>query len=71
MTRPRLSPHQREVLGRLTRISGSSRRWVIARNIGSRTACEHLVDKGYAERQVESGPRGGELLSYRPVETTS
>lgn len=66
--RPRLTPHQREVLGDLRRRSGSKHRWVDVRDIGSRTACEHLVAKGYAERKVDHGPRGGELLSYRPVE---
>jgi hypothetical protein len=71
MSRPRLTTHQREVLGRLTRYAGPRRRWVTLDNIGSRTACEHLVAKGYAERQVDHGPRGGELLSYRPVEISS
>lgn len=65
----RLTPHQREVLQRLTRLSGSRRRWVAVALIGSRIGCEHLVAKGRAERLVEYGPRGGELVSYRPVVT--
>lgn len=67
-----LSSHQREVLTRLARLSGGPEaahpfKWVALENIGSRTACEHLVRKGYAESRVERGPRGGKRAFYRPA----
>lgn len=62
-----LTSHQREVFTRLTMLSGDAFRWVALVNIGSRTACEHLVRKGYAESRVERGPRGGKRAFYRPA----
>jgi hypothetical protein len=68
--RPRLTPHQRDVLRDLERVSerldvrGS---WVGLDVIGSRAGLDHLVDKGYAERRMTYGPRGGEHPEYRPA----
>ncbi len=68
--RGKLTPHQREVYERIERISRRiSDRWVAARSIGSAGACAHLVAKGWIERMVEYGPRGGELYRYRPLST--
>lgn len=95
--RVRLTPHQKEVLGRLERLSRPARpagypwresddvvrlrwmeeyvkvhgrperKWVSGRDVGAPAGCEHLVEKGFAERRVEYGPRGGEHLFYRPT----
>lgn len=62
-----LTPHQREVLTRLTKLSGDLFVWIALERIGSRTACEHLVRKGFAESRVERGPRGGKHAFYRPA----
>jgi hypothetical protein len=69
--RVKLTPHQREVFDRLTRVSGRNRRWVAFRYIGSRGALNKLVSKGYVESLVEYGPRGGERWSFRPIEEAS
>lgn len=53
------------MLGRLRSYSRDGR-WVPLKLIGSRGAMCHLVDKGYAERKTETGPRGGRHESYRP-----
>lgn len=68
MTRRRLTPHQREVYDRLVLRAGGTRAWVPLANLGSRTALQHLVAKGWAERQELRGPKGGSLLEYRPTE---
>ena len=61
-----MTPTQREVLGRLLVLSGGTAgRWVSLEDIGSRTACEHLVRKGFAESRVERGKRGGKRAFYR------
>jgi hypothetical protein len=66
--RPRLTPHQREVFGRLRRWSDRvGGGWVALDVIGSRAALDHLVDKGHAERTVIYGPRGGRRPLYRPL----
>lgn len=71
MSRPRLTPHQREVYERI--IHRYSFPWckangVPAAQIGSRGAIDHLIHKGYVEVQrTEYGPRGGERQFLRPV----
>ena len=42
-------------------------RWVYADTVGSKNACDRLVEKGWIEMDVEYGPRGGEHRKYRPV----
>jgi hypothetical protein len=74
--RRRLTPHQRDTLRDLTVTSARNLRagqdgWVPWRWIGARAALGHLVDKGYAERRMTHGPRGGERPEYRPVPSTS
>lgn len=75
----RLTSHQQEVFGRLTALSRPTvtrehddgtvevlqRRWVPLKNIGSRGALDHIVEKGYAQRRNLTGPRGGSRLEYR------
>jgi hypothetical protein len=67
----RLTPHQRDTLADLRRrarlLSGNGYGWVYGRDVGAPTACEHLVRKGYAERKIVRGPRGGEHRYYRPT----
>lgn len=65
--RPRLTPHQQEVLDRIGRLSGTDGCWVSERAIGSHGACWKLVTKGYLEAATEVGPRGGEHYYYRPI----
>lgn len=69
MTRRSLTPHQRDVwhqLKKWSRITGGSG-WVHGSVIGSVGALDHLVDKGYAEVDEYSGPRGGQHRRYRPT----
>lgn len=66
MSLPRLTRHQREVLDRLTRLSRDGR-WVEYKYIGSRGAIAKLVEKGYVERSVRYGPRGGQHHVCRPT----
>lgn len=68
MSASNLTPHQREVCQRLARLSGPQRRWVELQFIGSFGACTKLVTKGWAEHRIESGPRGGEVHSFRITE---
>lgn len=70
----RLTPHQREVLDRLRRLSERMRRaergryaWVPLHYIGSKGALDRLVGKGRVERMYQHGPRGGVHYSYRPT----
>lgn len=61
--RPRLTPHQAEVYGRIHRRAG---RGLVTTDeqIGSAGAVQHLVEKGYITRTLHrTGPRGGE--TYR------
>jgi hypothetical protein len=67
-TKKRLTPHQKEVYGRLQRLSGNGNRWVPSTLIRCVGACEHLVDKGYALREERSGPRGGTHYFYRSTD---
>lgn len=65
--RRRLTPHQRDVLADLrlrSRLLGGD--WVNARDIGSRSALEHLVAKGWADVEDRRGIRGGIHRFYRP-----
>jgi hypothetical protein len=67
MTRPSLTPHQRETLHTLKRWSNRTQdHWVHGSMIGSSGALEHLVRKGYAEVDIYYGPRNGEHRRYRP-----
>lgn len=69
MAAPRLTPNQRDVLVRLCRWAGEPPgRWTLDRDLGQRSALEHLWSKGYADRERRYGPRGGEHLYYRPTE---
>lgn len=69
MTRNKLTSHQREVNARLQRLSRhTAQGWVSAAHIGSRHALDRLVEKGCADRKVETGPRGGEHKFYRPTD---
>jgi len=68
MTRPSLTKHQRAIWNQLKRWSNHTQdHWVHGSMIGSSGALEHLVRKGYAERDVYYGPRGGEHRRYRPT----
>ena len=68
--RPRLTPHQRRTLECLKRLSNSplysDDGWVSWNDCGSRAALDHLFRKGYVNRIVKIGPRGGEHPYYRP-----
>lgn len=71
MTTPRLTPNQKDriwLLGRKSAtIFGAERpgKWVSAKECGGPSALEHLYHKGYADRHIVIGPRGGEILTYR------
>lgn len=68
VSRPRLTPHQRDTLADLIRHSGTQRRPVPEGNVGSVGALEHLEDKGYARiDHIEYGPRGGRLRYWIPT----
>lgn len=69
MTRPRLTPHQRDTLDRLTRRAVHwPEGWVLVTGaFGSAGAVAHLAEKGYVETRTEYGPRGGEVVMARPV----
>lgn len=64
-TMARLTPHQKSTLSRLTRLSGGEHKWVHVKDCGSAGGLEHLYHKGYADRKVEIGERGGTHLYYR------
>jgi hypothetical protein len=72
--RGKLTKHQREVYDFIVRVSrrrGPDRYvWINESSIGSRGACNKLVEKGWVESKVEYGPRGGEYFSYRPIVDT-
>jgi hypothetical protein len=72
VTKPRgkLTPHQREVYGRIERLSRGGTRWVAGENIGSLGACNHLYAKGWITVDIQYGPRGGERPMYRPTMVT-
>lgn len=70
MTAPTLTPHQLEVLVRVHRYSARSGflQPVDERNVGSKGALAHLMQKGYIEIvKVEHGPRGGETRFFQPT----
>lgn len=69
MTKVRLTPNQRDRLLRLGRASfipGTSGRWILDRHCGGPAALAHLYQKGFADRSLQFGPRGGDLNYYRP-----
>lgn len=67
MSAKRPTPHQQEVLDRLTRRSRQGTRPVAEAEIGSIGALEHLAAKGYAHvDHIERGPRGGEYRYWLP-----
>jgi hypothetical protein len=69
-TRPRLTPHQREVYARIVRQSRYNGH-ALAENVGSRGAVEHLVEKGYVRKVLAyTGPRGGEFHHLHPLVET-
>lgn len=68
----RITPHQKETLLGLARkamLMATERpgRWIHAKDSGGPSALEHLYRKGYAERDIRIGERGGEHLYYRPT----
>jgi hypothetical protein len=65
--RPRLTPHQRELLDRIGLHSGTGDCWVYERAVGSHWGCWKLVAKGYLEVATVVGPRGGKHYYYRPI----
>lgn len=75
MTKARLTKHQRETLERLNRLSrqtylrhegiGDIGKWILDRDCGGPQALAHLYRKGYVERDIQRGPRGGEKVLYR------
>lgn len=75
MTPPRLTTHQKWTLMRLRRLSSVgglfapayAHEFVLGKDVGAPAALEHLVRKGYVEREVQYGPRGGEHRLYRPT----
>lgn len=82
LPKARPTSHQAGVLARLVRrstgglapqrvagvlISSNELRWVLDSNCGGPMALHHLWAKGYAERDVRTGPRGGEHVYYRPT----
>lgn len=68
MSRPRLTPHQAEVFERIERYSKN--RPTSERNIGSRTAVQHLIRKGYVTvAQTTYGPRGGATQYLTTIQT--
>lgn len=72
MQPPRLTPHQKDTLLTLARRSmllATERpgRFVFSKDCGGPAALDHLVAKGYAEREYRPGPRGGEHYYYRPT----
>ena len=71
--RGKLTKHQREIYNDIVRMSRRRDRWVWvdAAHVGSRGACNKLIAKGWIESQVETGPRGGEYYSYRPIVDSS
>jgi hypothetical protein len=69
-TRKRLTPHQKEVFDRLSRLSRDGTRPVAESNIGSKSALGHLRAKGYIHvAYTEHGPRGGEYRFWLPTPT--
>ena len=69
MTTVRLTSNQRDRLlrlGRVSRIPGTSGRWILDTDCGGPAALAHLYRKGYVDRSTTIGPRGGEKLFYRP-----
>jgi hypothetical protein len=72
-----LTKHQREVYEDILKLSrrlasdGFMFRWVDGGHVGSRGACDKLVEKGYIEVQIQRGPRGGEYPLYRPIVDSS
>jgi hypothetical protein len=65
----RITPHQRYALDRLRRLSSlmGDNRWVYEKDSGAPAALDHLYRKGYVEREIRTGPRGGEHVYYRPL----
>lgn len=67
----RVTTHQRWALGQLARkvraqTANDHEGWVLGKDVGAPAAMEHLARKGYVERKIETGPRGGEHKLYRP-----
>lgn len=72
MSKPRLTPHQREVFSAIER---ACRRLhtdaVEADVIGCWSAVVHLEEKGYVVREHYRGQRGGEHYRIRPLTNTA
>jgi hypothetical protein len=66
-----LTSHQREVLVRIYKIGSRTGFYqpVDERDIGSRSALAHLMQKGFIEIvKVKRGPRGGTTRFFQPTE---
>lgn len=67
-----LTPHQREVLVRIYKTSSRSGfifKPVDERDIGSRGALAHLMQKGFIEIvKIERGPRGATTRFFQPTD---
>lgn len=74
MTKPKLTPHQAEVLGRIERRFKHIEHYphgLPLEYIGSPGAVNKLHVKGYIRLQCNSfGPRGGERWTIHPVHAT-
>lgn len=64
MSAPRLTTNQKDVLGRVGRLSRSGDGWISARACGSPSTLEHLYEKGYLDRVTRRGPLGGTYYYY-------
>ncbi len=65
--RPRLTPHQREVLGRIEWMARNRPAGVPAEWVRSAGAIAHLQEKGYITvTETTSGPRGGRRFLVLP-----
>lgn len=67
--RPRLTPHQKAVLGDARRIWTVLQRPFPASQVGSIGAVRKLAEKGYLRTAVYSGPRNDEHLYIEEVVT--
>lgn len=64
---PALTRFQRTILRRLTYESPNYLGgWVPAEDIDDRGALEQLFEKGFVERKIAYGPKGGAHKLYRP-----
>lgn len=65
--KPRLTRHQADILDRIRRLSANRPNGLVStKDVGSRGACQHLIEKGYVEEHlVGFGQRGARRLAYK------